>query len=77
MDVLKERGIFTMMCARHEVPLLATDITTGERFDYADALITEYMKQGYGGDCINIFYDIACKYQVNFKVSIDYIYVYM
>jgi hypothetical protein len=66
--ILAERGIFVLLCAKHEVPLQCVDMTTGERFDYADRLLANYLSSGYGGSITNFFYDVVCKYYKNLKV---------
>ena len=57
-----------MLCAKHEVPLMAVDVVTGERYDYSDTLLVEYLKSGYGGEKVNFFYDVVCKYLKKLKV---------
>lgn len=63
-----ETGVFLLTCARHEVPLMACDMYTGERFSYCDFLLTQLLK-AYGYSCkIVLYYDVACSYKVNFFV---------
>ena len=70
--VKDEKGIFGLFCARHEVPLAFMDMFTGERYAYCDTLLANLFRT-YGQDRkVDFFYDIACKYAVNFKVSIYY-----
>ncbi len=71
--ILEERGIFVLLCAKHEIPLRCVDMYTGERFDYADHLVAEHLSSGYGGTKLHLFYDVACKYHKNIKVSSIYV----
>lgn len=64
-----ERGIVGLTCARHGTPLMAVDMPTAERFDYADFLISKII-EAYGlRRHYHVFYDIACSYSVNFEVN--------
>jgi hypothetical protein len=67
---LKERGIVGMTCARHGIPLLAVDMTTGEQFIYADFLISQLVRHYGQTRKYYIFYDIACAYSKNFNVRL-------
>jgi hypothetical protein len=66
--VKDQKGIFGLFCARHEVPMSFIDMFTGERYCYCDTLMANLFKE-YGTDRkVFLFYDVACKYGVNFKV---------
>ena len=64
---MDERGLFMAVCARHEIPLLAINMYTGERFDYADRLL-QLLTENHSKRTINVLYDVACRYAVNFNV---------
>ena len=67
-----DTGIFGVCCARHHTPFVYVSMTTGERYDYLDNLLKHVFKD-FGMDRpAYVFYDIACKYLVNFKVSLLY-----
>jgi hypothetical protein len=69
-EVKDETGIFGLFCARHGTPLLFTDIYRGERYGYCDHLLAKILRE-YGEDRnVHLFYDVNCKYSVNFKVSL-------
>jgi hypothetical protein len=64
-----ERGIVGISCARHGTPLLAVDMTTPERFAYADYLIYKIVTRLGVAREYHILYDIACAFSVKFKVE--------
>ena len=63
-----ENGIFGIFCARHEVPLAFVDMYTGEKYAYCDALLAKVFQEHGSEREIHLFYDINCKYSINFKV---------
>jgi hypothetical protein len=70
-------GIFGIFCARHSIPLKFVSIMEGERYGkdfffilkgYFDHLMNEVLKSYGSGRKYFLFYDIACKYGINFFV---------
>ncbi len=71
-NIKDEQGIFGLFCARHEVPLYFMDMYTGERYGYLDALLAKLLKDYGENRRIHLFYDISCKYSVNFNVCTSF-----
>jgi hypothetical protein len=67
---MDERGVFMAVCARHEIPLLAINMFTGERFEYADRLL-QLLTEKHTERTVYVLYDVACKYSINFKVHFN------
>ncbi len=70
VSCMAERGVFLAVCARHEIPLVGIDMDSGEKFCYADTLLKHISDREPAGRTINVYYDVACRYAVNFKVRI-------
>jgi Kyakuja-Dileera-Zisupton transposase len=66
-----ETGIFGLCCARHETPLIACNMFSGDRFVYLDKLLNMIAtKSMHPNDDRQIYlgYDVACKYIAHVKV---------
>ncbi|KAI8914095.1 hypothetical protein BC831DRAFT_179627 [Entophlyctis helioformis] len=63
---LDETGLFTVMCAPHEVPIYSVDLRTGERYAYLDEIMKRVLEQ-WPQNKIFLFYDIACLYTKHFR----------
>lgn len=64
-----DTGLFGCCCARHQTPLLYISMTTGERFDYFDAILNDLLRLYGTNRQVFVYYDIACKYSKNFVVQ--------
>lgn len=44
-EILDVKAVMAIVCARHGFPLIMIDMYHGERFEYADFILVEYLKQ--------------------------------
>jgi hypothetical protein len=69
-EVLDDTGVFGAMCPRHEVPLIFMNMKTAEKYHYPDSLLAKISSSCEEKREFIVFYDIACQYSINFKVSL-------
>ena len=70
-DYLSEKGVMGLFCARHGFLLRMCDVFHGERFAYADYLLTDFLRgngltpEGLQQESrkIMLYYDIGCRYR--------------
>lgn len=67
-DKFDESGLFGIVCARHDMPLLSCDMFGGEKFETADAVLVRLLNESGLNKDVKLFYDLGCKFQVHLKV---------